>query len=121
VVGGTTTVAGRGSVSIKRTMEYGEVAATFPSRYAQTWEPAVLGPLALAPIGSSDPYAGSPFEARRWSSIGWTGDITNPDVWAARRWSGDTWDARRWTDSSWTAGTWSAADWGGVTSGTTLP
>lgn len=121
VVGGTAATTGRGSLQIKRAAEYGETAAKYPSRFAQAWEPAVLGPLAQAPIGTSDPYAGSPFEARRWSSIGWSGDITNADVWAARRWSGDTWDARRWTDASWTAGAWSSAAWGDVPQGTTLP
>lgn len=124
---------GSGVIKLDKSMNAAVKASKSPADYAQTWPVSapVFVPLTSegstvgGSTGTVDPYAGSPFVARRWTSAGWTGDIAETDYWLARRWTGESWDGRRWTGGSWTAGAWSSAFWGDVsspqTTGTTTP
>lgn len=111
---------GSGVIRLDRSMNPAGKASKSPAEYAQTWPVSapVFVPVTSegSTVGGStravDPYAGSPFVARRWTSAGWTGDIAEIDYWLARRWTGESWDGRRWTDAGWTAGAWASAFWG---------
>ncbi len=111
---------GSGVIRLDKSMKPAVHASKSPADYAQTWPvsaPVFVPSLAEGSTvggstGTVDPYAGSPFVARRWTSAGWSGEIAETDYWLARRWTGDSWDGRRWTDASWTIGAWASAFWG---------
>lgn len=120
IVNAPAILAGSGVIKLDRSMDAAEKASKYPANYAQAWP--VSAPV-FVPVtsegstvggstGTVDPYTGSPFVARRWTSAGWTGDIADTDYWLARRWTGESWDGRRWTDAGWVAGAWASSSWG---------
>ncbi len=120
IVNAPAILAGSGVIKLDRSKDSAEKASRNPANYAQAWPvsapvyvPVTAGGSTVGgSSGTVDPYAGSPFVARRWTSAGWTGDIAETDYWLARRWTGASWDGRRWTDAGWTAGAWASAFWG---------
>ena len=122
IVNAPAILAGSGVIKLDRSTGAAEKASENPTNFSQAWPvsapvyvPVTAGGSTVGgSSGTVDPYAGSPFVARRWTSAGWTGDITNTDYWLARRWTGASWDGRRWTDGSWTAGAWASSVWGDV-------